>query len=75
MKKAPRLFISKVISKKTEGVACKYRDNILNGEYPRGECIGEFLRVHGEKELIQFFVKAIAYQVGYLARSLSAKDN
>lgn len=47
-----------------EGAACECMDDILNGEHPCGECIGEILEGHGEKELVPLFAKAIAHKVG-----------
>ncbi len=47
-----------------EGAACECMDNILKGEHPCGECIGEILEGHGEPELRPYFAKAIAHKVG-----------
>lgn len=47
-----------------EGATCECRDNILKGEHPCGECIGEILEGHGLKELKPYYAKAIAHKVG-----------
>jgi len=47
-----------------EGAECTCRQDILNGENPCGECIGEILEGHGLAELKPYYAKAIAYKVG-----------
>lgn len=47
-----------------EGAACTCAQDILAGKHPCGECIGEILEGHGEKELEPYFAKAIAHKVG-----------
>lgn len=47
-----------------EGAACDCRNDILNGEHPCGECIGEILEGHGLAELKPYYAKAIAHKVG-----------
>lgn len=43
---------------------CTCRQDILNGEHPCGECIGEILEGHGLAELKPYYAKAIAHKVG-----------
>ena len=47
-----------------EGAECTCRQDILNGEHPCGECIGEILEGHGLTELKPYYAKAIAHKVG-----------
>lgn len=47
-----------------EGAACQCRQDILNGEHPCGECIGEILEGNGLSELAPYYAKAIAHKVG-----------
>ena len=47
-----------------EGAECTCRQDILNGEHPCGECIGEILEGHGLVELKPYYAKAIAHKVG-----------
>ena len=47
-----------------EGAECSCRQDILNGEHPCGECIGEILEGHGLAELKPYYAKAIAHKVG-----------
>lgn len=47
-----------------EGAECTCRQDILNGEHPCGECIGEILEGHGLAELKPYYAKAIAHKVG-----------
>lgn len=47
-----------------EGAKCECRQNILDGEHPCGECIGEILEGHGLAELKPYYAKAIAHKVG-----------
>lgn len=47
-----------------EGATCECMNDILNGEHPCGECIGEILEGHGEIELAPYFATAIAHKVG-----------
>jgi hypothetical protein len=47
-----------------EAAECTCRQDILDGRHPCGECIGEILEGHGEKDLVPFFAKAIAHKVG-----------
>ncbi|MFV1917016.1 MAG: hypothetical protein ACC618_00800 [Patescibacteria group bacterium] len=43
---------------------CQCRQDILDGEHPCGECIGEILEGKGLVELKPYFAKAIAHKVG-----------
>ena len=43
---------------------CTCRQDILNGEHPCGECIGEILEGQGLAELKPYYAKAIAHKVG-----------
>lgn len=43
---------------------CTCRQDILNGEHPCGECIGEILEGNGLAELKPYYAKAIAHKVG-----------
>ena len=47
-----------------EGAECTCGQDILNGEHPCGECIGEILEGHGLPELKPYYAKAIAHKVG-----------
>ncbi len=47
-----------------EEATCECRQNILDGEHPCGECIGEILEGHGLTELEPYYAKAIAHKVG-----------
>lgn len=47
-----------------EGADCACRQDILNGEHPCGECIGEILEGHGLPELKPYYAPAIAHKVG-----------
>lgn len=47
-----------------EGAECLCLEDILNGEHPCGECIGEILEGHGLIELKPYYAKAIAHKVG-----------
>lgn len=47
-----------------EGATCECVKDILRGEHPCGECIGEILEGHGVPELAPYFAKAIANKVG-----------
>lgn len=47
-----------------EGASCSCADDILAGEHPCGECIGEILEGHGEPVLAPYFAKAISHKVG-----------
>ena len=46
------------------GASCHCLSDIMNGEHPCGECIGEILEGHGNKYLSQYFASAIAEEVG-----------
>lgn len=43
---------------------CTCRQDILNGEHPCGECIGEILEGKGLPDLKPYYAKAIAHKVG-----------
>ncbi len=43
---------------------CDCMDEVLNGEHPCGECIGEILEGKGNKFLAGHFAEAIADEVG-----------
>lgn len=47
-----------------EGAECQCLQDVLNGEHPCGECIGEILEGHGLAELKPYYAKAIAHKVG-----------
>lgn len=49
-----------------EGATCECLKDIMNGEHPCGECIGEILEGHGlkDKEIVKLYAKAIAHKVG-----------
>lgn len=49
-----------------EGAKCECLNDILNGEHPCGECIGEILEGHGlkDKEIVKLYAKSIAHKVG-----------
>lgn len=47
-----------------EGATCNCLEDIVNGNHPCGECIGEILEGHGNKFLAEYFAEAIAEEVG-----------
>lgn len=49
-----------------EGATCECLNDILNGEHPCGECIGEILEGHGLKDpvIVKLYAKAISHKVG-----------
>lgn len=47
-----------------EGAICTCAQDILKGEHPCGECIGEILEGHGVPELARYYAKAISHKVG-----------
>ena len=47
-----------------DGAACSCLEDIVNGQHPCGECIGEILEGHGNKYLAEYFAKAIAQETG-----------
>lgn len=47
---------------KEEGCDCL--EEVMNGEHPCGECIGEILEGHGNQYISQYFAKAIAEKTG-----------
>lgn len=47
-----------------EGAACDCLSDVVNGEHPCGECIGEILEGHGNPYLSEYFAKAIAEETG-----------
>ncbi len=47
-----------------EGAKCTCLDDVMAGEHPCGECIGEILEGHGIKSLAPYYAKAIAHKVG-----------
>jgi hypothetical protein len=47
-----------------EGPTCDCLADIVNGEHPCGECIGEILEGHGNPYLAKYFAKAISDEVG-----------
>ena len=47
-----------------EGAECTCRQDILAGNHPCGECIGEILEGHGLPELKPYYARAIAHKVG-----------
>ena len=46
------------------GAQCNCLEEIVNGEPPCGECIGEILEGNGNKFLSKYFATAIANEVG-----------
>lgn len=48
----------------SEGASCHCLDDIMNGEHPCGECIGEILEGHGDKYIAMYFARAIADELG-----------
>lgn len=47
-----------------EGAVCDCLSDIINGQHPCGECIGEILEGHGNPYLAEYFPAAIAEEVG-----------
>ena len=47
-----------------EGATCDCLADIVAGEHPCGECIGEILEGHGSPYLAEYFAVAIAEEVG-----------
>ncbi|MFW0861978.1 MAG: hypothetical protein ACKKL6_00100 [Candidatus Komeilibacteria bacterium] len=47
-----------------EGASCHCLDDIMNGEHPCGECMGEILEGHGNKHAAMYFASAIADELG-----------
>jgi len=47
-----------------EGATCDCLADIVAGEHPCGECIGEILEGHGNPYLAEYFAVAIAEEVG-----------
>ncbi len=47
-----------------EGATCSCLSDIMNGEHPCGECIGEILEGHGNKYISKYFATAVAEEVG-----------
>ncbi len=47
-----------------DGTVCDCLDEIVNGEHPCGECMGEILEGNGNKYLSEYFPAAIADEVG-----------
>ena len=47
-----------------DGTVCDCLDEIINGEHPCGECMGEILEGNGNKYLSEYFPAAIADEVG-----------
>ena len=53
-----------------EGATCNCLEDIMTGNHPCGECIGEILEGHGNRFLAKYFATALAEEVGeeHLAR-------
>ncbi len=47
-----------------EGAACDCLSDVVNGQHPCGECIGEILEGHGNPYLAEYFAAAIGEEVG-----------
>jgi len=47
-----------------EGASCHCLDDVMNGQHPCGECIGEILEGHGNHLLAPYFGTAISEEVG-----------
>ena len=47
-----------------EGDTCLCLEDVVNGEHPCGECIGEILEGHGNRFLAKYFAEAISEEVG-----------
>ncbi len=47
-----------------EGAACHCLKDVVEGQHPCGECIGEILEGHGNRFLSKYFAEAIAEEVG-----------
>lgn len=47
-----------------EGATCHCLEDVVNGEHPCGECIGEIMEGHGNKFLSIYFARAIAEEMG-----------
>ncbi len=47
-----------------DGTICDCLDEVMNGEHPCGECMGEILEGNGNKFLSEYFPAAIADEVG-----------
>ena len=47
-----------------DGTACDCLDEVIGGEAPCGECIGEILEGEGNKYLKEYFPEAIAEKIG-----------
>lgn len=43
---------------------CDCLEEVVNGEHPCGECMGEILEGHGNPYLAKSFARAIAHEVG-----------
>jgi len=55
-------FLNSTVSE--DGTVCDCLDEIVNGEHPCGECIGEILEGNGNKYLSEYFPAAIADEIG-----------
>ena len=49
-----------------EGAECHCLEDVMNGEHPCGECIGEILEGHGNPLIAEYFATAIAEETGEL---------
>jgi len=47
-----------------EGASCDCLADVVNGEHPCGECIGEILEGHGSPYLAEYYAKALADELG-----------
>lgn len=47
-----------------DSAVCDCLDEVVNGEHPCGECMGEILEGNGNKYLVEYFPEAIADEVG-----------
>ncbi|MBU0598258.1 hypothetical protein KKF61_04695 [Patescibacteria group bacterium] len=47
-----------------EGASCHCLEDVVNGEHPCGECMGEILEGHGNPHLTEYFAESIAEEVG-----------
>ena len=47
-----------------EGASCHCLSDLVEGEHPCGECIGEILEGHGNQYLTKYFARSIAEEVG-----------
>jgi len=47
-----------------EGASCDCLADVVNGEHPCGECMGEILEGHGNPYLAEYYAKSLADELG-----------